>query len=420
MKRCAKLMLCICALVFGAVLTLPAAAADYTVVRGDCLWRIAQRHLGSGFRWVEIYEANRDHIRDPNLIYPGQVFLIPGLDDEDETTAGETEALPSTETAETETSAEIADGAPDYACEAFWALLPETADKAADTIYLYPTVYFGGGDDAPRFASIPEEAYRTDVLENLELTCGIFSEATNVFVPFYRQSSLSSIASVSAGELEDYLKCEPRDDIYAALDYYFENLNAGRPFILAGHGQGSVMCKLVLKDYMREHPEYYERMIAAYVVGCPVTVDDFEENEELLFAKGADDTGVIVSWNTEGTDNTDSMCVLPGMLVINPISWTRGEGLASTASNLGSRIVNHSSGSVDDVKPGLADAKLDIRRGVVICSNVNLSYTPVDCEGISSLCGARSYHIDDYLLYFYSVQENVSVRVAAYLRSHGQ
>jgi nucleoid-associated protein YgaU len=44
---------------------------------GNSLWRIARRTLGQGVRYTVIYEANRTQIRDPNLIYPGQVFLIP-------------------------------------------------------------------------------------------------------------------------------------------------------------------------------------------------------------------------------------------------------------------------------------------------------------------------------------------------------
>jgi len=53
------------------------AQATHTVVRGDTLWAIAKKHLGDGNRWREIYEANNDLIRNPNLIYPGQVFVIP-------------------------------------------------------------------------------------------------------------------------------------------------------------------------------------------------------------------------------------------------------------------------------------------------------------------------------------------------------
>lgn len=48
-----------------------------TIVRGDNLWNIARGALGSGERYTVIYEANRNLIRDPNLIYPGQVFVIP-------------------------------------------------------------------------------------------------------------------------------------------------------------------------------------------------------------------------------------------------------------------------------------------------------------------------------------------------------
>ena len=49
----------------------------YTVVPGDCLWKIAQRYYGEGKRWTEIYEANKEQIAVPQLIYVGQVFIIP-------------------------------------------------------------------------------------------------------------------------------------------------------------------------------------------------------------------------------------------------------------------------------------------------------------------------------------------------------
>jgi nucleoid-associated protein YgaU len=44
---------------------------------GNNLWRIAQHSYGDGLRYTEIYQANRTQIRDPNLIYPGQVFAVP-------------------------------------------------------------------------------------------------------------------------------------------------------------------------------------------------------------------------------------------------------------------------------------------------------------------------------------------------------
>ena len=50
---------------------------SYTVVKGDCLWKIAKRFYGVGSKWTEIYNANKSKIKNPNLIYPGQVFVIP-------------------------------------------------------------------------------------------------------------------------------------------------------------------------------------------------------------------------------------------------------------------------------------------------------------------------------------------------------
>jgi nucleoid-associated protein YgaU len=48
-----------------------------TVVRGDSLWRLSRRALGGGERYAVIYQANREQIRNPNLIYPGQVLVLP-------------------------------------------------------------------------------------------------------------------------------------------------------------------------------------------------------------------------------------------------------------------------------------------------------------------------------------------------------
>ncbi|MDY5845722.1 MAG: tyrosine-protein phosphatase [Bariatricus sp.] len=53
------------------------APATYTVVPGDCLWNISRRLYGTGTRWKEIYEANRETIRNPRWIYIGQVLKIP-------------------------------------------------------------------------------------------------------------------------------------------------------------------------------------------------------------------------------------------------------------------------------------------------------------------------------------------------------
>lgn len=47
------------------------------VVRGDNLWNIARAHYGEGWRYTVIFDANKDQIRDPGRIYPGQIFSLP-------------------------------------------------------------------------------------------------------------------------------------------------------------------------------------------------------------------------------------------------------------------------------------------------------------------------------------------------------
>ncbi len=49
----------------------------YTIVGGDSLSKIAKREYGNAKDWTRIFEANKDEIKDPNKIYPGQKIKIP-------------------------------------------------------------------------------------------------------------------------------------------------------------------------------------------------------------------------------------------------------------------------------------------------------------------------------------------------------
>ena len=53
------------------------AQRTYTVKKGDCLWKIAKQFYGNGALYTKIYDANTNQIANPNLIYVGQVFVIP-------------------------------------------------------------------------------------------------------------------------------------------------------------------------------------------------------------------------------------------------------------------------------------------------------------------------------------------------------
>jgi nucleoid-associated protein YgaU len=57
--------------------SIDASKSAATIVRGDTLWRISRERLGHGALYPMVFQANSKKIRDPNLIYPGQVFMIP-------------------------------------------------------------------------------------------------------------------------------------------------------------------------------------------------------------------------------------------------------------------------------------------------------------------------------------------------------
>lgn len=62
-----------------------------TVQPGNTLWAIARERYGEGILYMQVFEANRDRIRDADLIYPGQVFVLPDLGPGDGEAAGEPE-----------------------------------------------------------------------------------------------------------------------------------------------------------------------------------------------------------------------------------------------------------------------------------------------------------------------------------------
>ncbi len=58
----------------------PADPVFHEVKKGDNLWKIAEKHYGNGSKYPEIFEANKPMLKDPDLIYPGQMLRIPALD----------------------------------------------------------------------------------------------------------------------------------------------------------------------------------------------------------------------------------------------------------------------------------------------------------------------------------------------------
>ena len=302
--------------------------------------------------------------------------------------------------------------APDYSKAECWFKLPEVT-KDVDTFYIYSTVTMSANEGDPDYATLDNTEMLDGVKIEHEIKSSAFEDSTNVFIPYYRQASMKLMGKVwlKDGNVEAAISGMPYDDLTAALDYYFENYKEGRPFIFAGHSQGSALVRLLLKNYFKDHPEYYERMVAAYAIGYSITKEDLEENPHLKFATGEDDTGVIISWHAEGPKNSEAgtinAAMLPNGVAINPLNWKLDDTYAPASENLGSLVMDEKTGKTEIRDIG-ADAQLDTARGTVVTHAAAVANEMVEFSG------PESFHQDDYSIFYNNIKDNVAKRIAAY------
>ena len=303
-------------------------------------------------------------------------------------------------------------GAPDYSQKSCWYNIPEITKKF-DTFFIYPTEYMGSNEGDPDYASLDNPDMVAGAKNDHIIMASAFEESTNLFMPYYRQASAMTMKSAydKTGDVRAALIGTPYKDITAALDYYFENYNNGRPFIIASHSQGSAINSLVLKDYFKEHPDYYKRMVASYMIGFSITKDWLKDNPHLKFATGEADTGVIVSWNTEGKQNVEqnatNVVVMPNAISINPLNWKLDDTYAPASENKGSLIIDEKAGTVSIGDIG-ADAQVNTARGVIV---TNAKSAPIP---LTDFFGPQSFHNGDYTFYYNNIKDNVAKRIATY------
>ena len=276
--------------------------------------------------------------------------------------------------------------------------------KAVDVFYVYPTVT--GYRPETEVVEMIDTMMISGAQMVRQIQTAVFDESCNVFMPLYRQISMPKPDS----DYQTIINYVSKFDATDALDYYLTNLNQGRPFIIAGHSQGAATVIALLENYMTKHPEALSRMVAAYPIGFAVT-KDWLAKTGLKFAEGATDTGVIVSWNTEGPANQKekNMTLAPGGISINPINWKRDDTYADVKENLGSLTVE---GKL--VTPGIADARVDTVRGSVVVTTADAKLYALPAED-APMFGPESYHLHDYGFFFNNFKQNVADRIKAFM-----
>ncbi len=301
--------------------------------------------------------------------------------------------------------------ATDYSQPGHWVALPAAPDKPVDVFFLYATAWKKVDPSEPNLCAIDNPLMLVAAKQALARSGTAFETVGNIYAPYYRQADAVYCTSLPIDRQWEFFGGVPATDATAAFDYYIKHYNKGRPFILAAHSQGSAVTLTLLERYMKEHPDVYRRMIAAYAIGISVTPDYLARNPHLKFAESPDDTGVIISYNTEAPNFQGRNPVLwPGALAINPITWTRGEAPASAAENLGSNVLTPERTFV--FQKGYADARVDKGRGVVVCGTPGVD----NLYPSNALFPKGVYHSLDYPLYYYNLRQNAANRVAIFLK----
>jgi hypothetical protein len=299
----------------------------------------------------------------------------------------------------------------DYADPDNWLKVTSPPDKAVDVFYVYPTAYRKADAAAPDIAEVTDAGMREGAQAAYARQATAFEGIANIFAPYYRQADATYALTLPQAEHVQVIEGAPLIDVTAAFDYYIRNDNDGRPFMLVAHSQGSDVSTHLLATYLKDNPDVYARMIAAYLPGYSVTPDYLAANPHLRFGESATDTGVILSWNTEApTIAGPNPVLLPGAMVINPITWTRDETPATVDQSLGSWLPNEAGTYVK--VPHYANAQVDRAKGVLVSSTPDVE---VWSPGGPNAFPKGVYHSFDFPFYYFNVQANAAERVDAYL-----
>lgn len=301
----------------------------------------------------------------------------------------------------------------DYAESGNWAYLEtDVAGRDADVFFVCPSVY-AGEDDANNMP-LDDEETKEGFVGAINMEKGIYDqdgteEDNRFFAPYYQQIGLN-VYELPADQREPYLEIAYRD-VEAAFEYYLEHYNDGRPIILAGFSQGADLCIRLMKDRFDDE-RLQDQLVACYAIGWSVTQDEVEKFPQLEMAEGEADTGVIVSFNSESPATDDSLMIPEGTktLAINPLNWKTDSTPADKSQNEGACFTDYSGAIVTEVDE-LTGAYLDEARGSLKVPDV----TPKEYPAGLSIFEDGIYHLYDYQFFYRNLQENVGVRLDAYL-----
>ena len=309
--------------------------------------------------------------------------------------------------------------APDYSEARFWAALPETEDNAdtvpagmgledkqatakLDVFYIYPTSYLIGGDwNSHADAFLPALITDYGVLPQ---QAAVFNGVARVYAPRYRQASQGAqMQPLSQSDLDKTLALA-FSDVRRAFDYFLDNRNTSRPFLIASHSQGTTHAVPLLQYLFTERPADARRFVAGYLIGNTVVEEDL--SPLLPVCETPTETGCYLSWNAVAEGGDGSHWTNKGRPVcVNPLSWRRDNIRIPKSENLGSMpVTGHY--FLKTLHTGQTGARCDegiLWIDVPSASGYSLALFP-----------GGGYHAYDYNLFWMNIRVNLEERTQAY------
>lgn len=285
--------------------------------------------------------------------------------------------------------------------------------------YVHPTSYMAPFNLARWNASVQDED-SNDIASRFVMTqASAFNRVGTVWAPRYRQAHFGAFLHPS--ENSSKAIDAAYNDIAAAFRAFL-NANPSGPIVLAGHSQGSRHLMELLKNEIAGTATA-DRVVAAYLIGWPVSMTEDIPALGLPACERADQAGCILSWQTFA-EPADVSLVLHAyesyrgatgktrkgtpILCVNPLTGTP-ESEALSRANLGSLVpIADREASAAELKAGLVGARCD--DGFLFIG------TPPQV-GPYVLPG-NNYHVYDYALFWANIRQDAEKRLATYLRQY--
>lgn len=303
---------------------------------------------------------------------------------------------------------------PDYALTQNWASLPEKKDPAdltptpqladnqqnakVDVFFLHPTTHKGNKRKILWNAPIDNEKINQVTDEGtIQYQASLFNGAGRIYAPRYRQAHLQAYFTTDRTRAQQAFDLA-YSDVKLAFEYYLNHYNQGRPIIIASHSQGTTHALRLIREYFDGKP-LAEKLVAAYLVGMPVSANDFVQ---IPPCETPEQTACFCSWRTYRTGYfPKARSQKKDIVATNPLSWILKEDTyAPNTLNQGAVLTNF-----NKVRPKLSDAQ--VHDGLVWITKPRFPW--------SFLIRSPNYHIGDFNLFYINVRNNAILRVESYL-----